>query len=131
MRSYPLGHEFPHEGFVQRAIESHFIALGFQLNPRGNADLSCKHPSTGEHWLVEAKGQTSSVGLDFHTGLGQLVKQMDDANCNYALAMPATPQFIRQCQSVNLWVRIQLHLYWLIVADDQKVNVIAPDENQF
>lgn len=28
----------------------------------------------GRRWLIEAKGQTSGVGLDFRTGLGQLVQ---------------------------------------------------------
>lgn len=64
-RKYQLGIEFPHEGFVQSALEQYFTDLGFDIDLRGHADLVCAHSESGERWLVEAKGVTSDVGLDF------------------------------------------------------------------
>ena len=92
---YPRGDKFPNEGFVQRAIEAYFTNLGFELERSGYSDLVCKREDTGECWVVEAKGLTTEVGLDFRTGLGQLIQRMTDDHCNYGLAVPQIDEFIR------------------------------------
>ncbi|MCI0575046.1 MAG: hypothetical protein L0331_02425, partial [Chloroflexi bacterium] len=69
--NYSRGSEFPHEEFVQRAIESYFSALCFKEEVGGHADLVCANSETGERWLVEAKGLTTQVGLDFRTILSR------------------------------------------------------------
>lgn len=76
--AFPRGEAYPNEVFVQQAIEHHFVALGFRPEPAGFIDYVCVHPQTGERWVVEAKGKTTSVGLDFRTCLGQVVQRMDD-----------------------------------------------------
>ena len=53
---FKLGTQFPAEGFVQRAIEAHFLKRGYARDDAGHADLVCTHPETGEKWRVEAKG---------------------------------------------------------------------------
>lgn len=128
MRTFKLGTEFPHEGFVQSAIEVHFSSLGFALDTNTLVDLSCAHSLTGERWVIEAKGVTSDVGLDFRTGLGQLVQRMSDASTKYGIAIPEEQRFLKQCGSVSTWVRQQLGLYWIVVSRDGTVRMIAPTE---
>ncbi len=70
MSTYPRGSEFPHEHFVQKAIEAHFDHLGFTRDAKGHCDLVVFHPQTKDRWIIEAKGETSDTGLDFRTGLG-------------------------------------------------------------
>jgi hypothetical protein len=128
MQSFKRGNEFPNEGFIQKAIEAHFSALGFTLETDSHADLVAVNNSTGDRWLVEAKGVTSSVGLDFRTGLGQLVQRMGDPKTKYALAVPAEDRFIAQCRAVSPHVRKALGLHWLIVDPQGQVSIVAPSE---
>src|SRR5687768_2855637 len=95
-RRYKRSDEFPHESFVQRSIERHFRDLGFLLDTSGHVDLICAHPSTGEQWHIEVKGVTKATGLDFRTGLGQLLQRMSNEAVNHALAVPNHKQFVSQ-----------------------------------
>jgi hypothetical protein len=122
------GTSFPNEGFVQAAIERHFADQGFSRLHEGNADLVCRHPTSGEEWLVEAKGETTSVGLDFRTGLGQLLQQMGAATRRYAVAVPETSEFIRQCRQVPNRVRVVLQIHWLIIDAGGSVRIVSPGE---
>src|SRR5436309_15921785 len=70
LMGYQLGDEFPREGFVQAALEQHFAAC--ERVEAGWADLACVDEN-GVRWVIEAKGETSDTGLDFRTGLGQLL----------------------------------------------------------
>ncbi len=124
---YALGREFPHEGFVQQALENYFIQQGFQVLSIDNADFACIHPQTKESWIIEAKGKTSEVGLDFRTGVGQIIQKMDQEQCNYAIAVPHIPQFIRQCRLIKTWVRKKIHLYFLLIQQDSSVIMISPE----
>lgn len=126
--TYLRGEEYPHEAFVQEAIEKHFTRRGFQLQPAGDADLVCSHPSTGETWVVEAKGVTTGVGLDLDTGLGQLLRRMHDPDFRYALAVPDVPVFRRACARLPQRVRQALGIHWLLVHEDGSVRRVAPDE---
>ena len=127
-RTYFRGTDFPHEGFVQLAIESRFAALGFTTVPAGHADFACVSPTTGESWVVEAKGKTLAIGLDFRTGLGQLLQQMNEESTRYGLALPEIPQFIAQCRKVSPWVRSRIGIHWLLVSEDGTVRIVAPDQ---
>ncbi len=128
-RAYARGVEFPNEGFVQAAVEEHFRARGCEFLPSGDADLACRDPSTRVIWIVEAKGLTSAVGLDFRTGLGQLIQRMSEPGRRYAVAVPNLPSFITQCRQVPDWVRVALGIHWLIVHSDQSVREYGPDES--
>jgi hypothetical protein len=123
-----FGDAFPHEGFVQRAIELHFESLGFKAESHGHADLYSIHQQTGETWLVKAKCLTKDVGFDFRTGLGQLLQQMDKEQVKYGLAVPRVPQFLRQCRLVSLRVTRLLSLQWLLVEADGTVDFVDPGE---
>lgn len=127
--TYLRGGDFPHEGFVQRAIEGYFSGLCFKAETGGHADLVCAHSETGERWLVEAKGLTKAVGLDFRTGLGQLVQRMADESCNYAVAVPDIPQFVKQCRAVSTGVRRKLRIHWLLVGPDGSVRRVDPEDD--
>ena len=128
MTSYKLGTEFPHEGFVQRAIDTHFQSLGFVMGSKGHVDLVCDHPTTRERWIIEAKGETSDVGLDFRTGLGQLIQAMDEGEAMYGIAIPDTPKFRYQLAKVSTRVREVLGLHWVVVAASGTVRVFNSRE---
>lgn len=122
-RAYPNGVEFPSEAFVQRCIEAHFRLAGFKLIPDGHVDLSCSHPVTGERWQIEAKGKTSSPGLDFQTCLGQLVVRMSDPTIRYAVAVPDVPSYHAQIAKVKVWVTDRLNISWILVGPDGHVTI--------
>ena len=114
---------------MQAAIEAHFTKLGFIFDTQTHADLMCAHSASGERWLVEAKGVTSALGLDFRTGLGQLLSRMTDGSVKYGLAVPEVERFLNQCRPVSTWTRDRLGLHWLIVSQDGSVRVVAPSES--
>jgi hypothetical protein len=126
-RRYPLGSEFPSEAFVQAAIERHFRDSGFEIDVDGTVDLACRHPVTGECWQIEAKGRTSSPGLDFQTCLGQLLVRMSTPDMHYAVALPELPEYRAQIAKVNSWVIDRLNLSWLLISSDGSIHVSKPD----
>lgn len=120
--------EFPYEAFVQRATEAYFAAQGFQIDEGGYSDLVCHSTELGQRWIIEAKGQTSQVGLDFRTGLGQLLQSMHDPSAVYGLAVPNIQSFVTQCSKVSVWTRQAVRLHWLLVHYDGSIKIINPDD---
>lgn len=90
------------------------------------ADLIAK--KQGECWIVEAKGLTSSVGLDFNTCLGQLVKWMSSAENIYALAIPKHEKYKRQCVLLPKYVRSVLKIHIIVVDADGVVTILKPEQ---
>jgi hypothetical protein len=85
-RQYKRGNEFPHEGFVQDAIESYFEQAGYTLDTSTHVDLLCAHPVGGEAWHIEAKSKTMAIGLDFRTCLGKLLQRMTQQHVRHGVA---------------------------------------------
>jgi hypothetical protein len=132
MSNRPTGYrysaDFPREAFVQEAIERHFKPTEFQRERHETADLVCHSDRLKQRWIIEAKGETSDIGLDFRTGLGQLLRNMSNPDVLYGLAVPETPRFLQQCRSIDKWVRQALNLHWLIVQPDSSVRIVNPSE---
>ncbi|WP_024834032.1 hypothetical protein [Ruminiclostridium josui] len=128
IRSYKRGLDFPNEGFIQDSIEKYFIKLGYkQLNEKFS-DFACVNSNTEEKWIIEAKGKTKAIGLDFRTCLGQLIQRMDSRDTHYGIAVPNLTQYINQCRMVKRWIRNELNLYWLFVDKYGNVEVFEPDK---
>jgi hypothetical protein len=125
-RSFKRGLDYPHEGFVQASIERYFATKGFELDTAGRVDLTCRHSEQGHCWHIEAKGVTTQIGLDFRTGLGQLLQAIVDEDVSYALAIPDTPAFRAQTERVSSYVRGALNLHWLFVRSDGTVMIEPP-----
>ena len=126
---YKNGLDFPNEGFVQVAIERYFDECGYIVQNLTNADLDTVHPSSKDRWIIEAKGDTkSNAGLDFKTGLGQLLTRMDDPDSKYAIAVPYTQKFCQLCGKVPKRVRELLNIYWLFVSESGEVYQCSPIE---
>jgi hypothetical protein len=130
-RQYKLGSEFPHEGFVQGAIERHFEKAGYTLDISTHVDLRCTHPVTRDAWHIEAKGKTTAIGLDFRTCLGQLLQRMNQRHIRYGIALPDMLQYRAQTDQVSPWVVERLGLYWLFVTEDGTVKIESPMEAEF
>lgn len=111
---------------MQLAVERHFRNAGFDLDSDSRVDLVCFHPETGEAWHIEAKGQTTQVGLDFRTGLGQLVQGMHSKSMKHGIAVPDTPAFQAQVAKLSDWVVALLRIHWLFVSQDGSVRVVTP-----
>lgn len=129
MVKYYRGLNYPNEGFVQIAIEKYFKDHGYKIINERYADLTCFCKVTNKKWIIEAKGETSSIGLDFRTGLGQLIQGMDNPEVNYAMAVPKTRQFIEQCRKLSRWVRIALNINLLFIDKQGRITFIAPQED--
>lgn len=114
---------FPREAFVQKAVERHFVGQGFQQITEGHADWVCIHPHTGQRWHVECKGQTTAVGLDFRTGLGQLIQAMRVDDTCYAMAVPNIPPFLRQIERMDPQWLARLGIQFLLVDTESRVVV--------
>lgn len=116
---------YPYEAFVQEVVQQHFVGRGFAIEHVPPLDLVCRHPTTGERWMIEAKGKTSQPGLDFRTALGQIITAMHDPTVTYAISLPA---YQRLCSGISEHVRRSLQLHWLVVDDAGTVHHVAPDE---
>jgi hypothetical protein len=127
-KGYHKSNEFPNEAFIQQAIEAYFTNQGFQIENGSYSDLKCFNAKNGQRWVIEAKGQTGAIGLDFRTGLGQLLQAMNDPSVCYGLAVPNTPNFTFQCKRVSAWVCQAIQLYWILVGADGLVKIIAPND---
>lgn len=122
-------HEFPNESFIQERIEKYFHSRGFDLLDPGFADLKCIHSESREVWLIEAKGKTSQMGLDFRTCLGQIIQRMESPEWIYAIALPNLPQYLKQCEQVSVWVRHLIKLNWIFVSEDGSVRVVGFEDS--
>lgn len=125
---YKRGLSYPNEGFVQKAVEEYFLQLGFKQIDVKYSDFVCVNPNSGEKWVVEVKGATKAIGLDFHTCLGQLVQRMDSENCKYEIALPNITEYIYQCKILKQWVRNKLQSYWLLIDDEGQVKIYSPND---
>ena len=125
-RRYVLGNQFPSEGFVQTSVEDYFRKLGYIVDTSTDIDLVCRHPQTNERWQIEAKGKTSSCGLDFRTCLGQLVQRINDGETRYGIALPDIPQFRAQIQATSEWAVARLGISWFLVSQDGAVEMLTP-----
>ncbi len=119
--------EFPYEAFVERRVSEHFQNAGYEVSTEiAFLDLHFKSAGKGGEWRIECKGETSSIGVDFNTGIGQILKRMDDENSNYALALPETQKFRRQTKQIPPAVRKKLKLYWIWVNEKGDIKIENP-----
>ncbi len=79
-----------------------------------------------EEWRIECKGETSSIGVDFNTGLGQILKRMEDESSKYAIALPDTSKFRNQTRQIPSIVRKKLDLYWIWVNKEGNIEIDVP-----
>lgn len=128
MARFQRGYNFPNEGFVQKAIEEYFNYLGYSRLEEGYPDLICLCEKSGTKWIIEAKGETTSIGLDFRTGLGQLVQRMDE-EANYAIAVPEIPQFVKQCSAIPERIRTCLNIHIIFVDARGNIRIVFPNED--
>lgn len=125
---YKRGYDFPNEGFIQKTIELYFLKLGYKQINEKFSDFVCVNPNTNEKWVIEAKGLTKEIGLDFRTCLGQLVQRINSRNTKYVMAFPNLDKYIKQCRIVKQWVRKELQIYWLLVDECGRVKIFSPDD---
>lgn len=89
--------------------------------------MVCVNPDNGETWIIEAKGKTAQIGLDFRTCLGQLILAMDNESVKYGIAVPVIPQYQDQLNKINKHVRKALNLHWILVEENGDIRIITPE----
>ncbi len=123
---YKKSSDYPNEFFIQKAIEQYFERFGYIKQKVAYSDYVGINPSTNEKWVVEAKGETAAIGLDFRTCLGQVVQRIEESSTNYGVAVPYLKTYINQCNQVKSWVREVLNLHWIFVKEDGSIVIIKP-----
>ncbi|EMX8596732.1 hypothetical protein AAH223_003485 [Enterobacter hormaechei] len=121
-KGYKLPHEFPNESFVQECLEEHFIKSGFTIIRERPIDLKCINKTTNEIWIIEVKGKTTQIGLDFKTCLGQLLMRMSDPTYKYAIAMPDIISYHQQINKIPKSVQEKLNLHWFFIDQNGCIN---------
>jgi hypothetical protein len=129
--NYKNGVDFPYEGFVQKSIENCFSKLGYSQVKEKHVDFMCINTLKNEKWIIEAKGKTTAIGLDFNTCVGQIIKRMETPNIKYAIAVPKIEQYIKQCKLIKQWIREALNLYWIFIDSDGKMIIVEPGVDEF
>ena len=125
---FKRGLDYPNEGFIQNAVEKYFDSLGYEQINVKYIDYVGINTQTEEKWVIEAKGKTTEVGLDFRTCLGQLIQRMDDRGANYGIALPETLEYKEQCHMMKKWVVELLKINWLFVDGNMRVRLVRPGE---
>jgi hypothetical protein len=128
MSRYHLSNEYPHEHFIQTALKQYFTAQGYSIVKIPNIDLVCIHEQNKNQWVIEAKGKTKAIGLDFRTGIGQLIHRMSAQHVNYALAVPDIPEFIAQAKQLASWVKIALNIHFIFINEQGSLRFVSPNE---
>lgn len=126
MKQFKNAKIFPNEAFIQAALEKYFSRIGYEVESEGQVDLITVNGD--EKWIIEAKGLTSAVGLDFNTCIGQIVKSMDCETTNYAIAIPEHAKYKIQCSKVPNIFRERNNLHFLIVDEKENVRVVGPKD---
>lgn len=78
---------------------------------------------------VEAKGRTTSPGLDVDTAFGQMIRRMpaeDDPTATFALAVRDEPKSVRAALRVPLRVRRLLRIQVFAVTDTGQIRELDP-----
>jgi|HigsolmetaGSP11D_1036233.scaffolds.fasta_scaffold13136_3 hypothetical protein len=127
-----FGNVFPYEVYVEGVLKKHFQTLGYTVdkgNPyRAEADLICIDPLTNETWMIQVKGKTKAIGVDFNTCLGQIIKNMTNPDHKHAIAFPDINEYWEQVRKIPFWVRKKLNLYVIFVNEFEDVRLIHPNE---
>lgn len=117
---------FPNEAFIQDAIEKYFLDNGYSLINNSQIDLIASNEN--ETWIIEAKGLTNNIGLDFNTCLGQLAKSMSSPDYIYAIAIPKNIKYKRQCEKLSSYYRKLINLQIIVVDELKNIGIIHSNE---
>ena len=127
MKHFKYPKIYPNEAFVQEAIENYFSTAGFEIKESRHIDLVAE--KTNEKWIVEAKGSTSQITVDFNTCLGQLARRMTSPFIKYAIALPYEDNYKHQCTELPDYYRANNNLYIILVAENAQVLIIKPTDD--
>ncbi len=127
MKHFKKNKAYPNEAFIQEAIENCFFNEGFAIEKDGQIDLVAEKDD--EKWIVEAKGMTSQITVDFNTCIGQLVKSMSSPTWKYAIAIPCEDKYKVQCVKLPEYFRRSNNLHIIIVDENAHIKIIMPTED--
>ncbi|WP_157071288.1 hypothetical protein [Alicyclobacillus acidiphilus] len=123
---------YPNEGFVVDSVADYFSSHGYRTVFAQNTfepDLiAVNEKDRSDYWTIEAKGHTASITTDHNTALGQILKRMNDSNRKYAIAVPQTPQMVKECRKVPQWLKQSIGLHVIFVDEEGQVSIYAPNE---
>ncbi len=112
------------EAEVVDAFEAWLLAEGWAVDREVKfVDLRAEHPD-GRLLYVEAKGHTTSPGLDVDTLYGQLLRRMrpEEEQARYAVVVPTS--VLKAAQRVSPKVRQTLRIDLFTVDDAGRVSSV-------
>jgi hypothetical protein len=114
--------EFPHESYIQARLEQYFLNDNNFVDVKQDefTDLHVKNSVT--EWKIECKGKSQAIGIDFNTGLGQLLKGMEDSSSRYGLAMPDIVPFRKQTTKIPHRIKKLLNITWIWIKKDGTIQ---------
>lgn len=127
MKYFKKAKTYPHEAFIQEVIEHYFSIEGFATEKDSQIDLVAEKDD--EKWIVEAKGSTSQITVDFNTCIGQLAKSMASPFIKYAIAIPYDEKYKYQCIRLPDYFRENNNLHIIVIDGNGQVQIIKPTEN--
>ncbi len=127
MKHFKKEKVYPNEAYIQEAIENFFTQEGFIIDAEGQIDLIAE--KNDDKWIIEAKGMTSQITVDFNTCIGQLAKSMKSDSYNYGIALPYEDKYKKQCLKLPKYFREKNNLSIIVVNEKQEVIIIGPAES--
>jgi hypothetical protein len=118
---------------VINCVSAWLVETGYTINQQHvghEPGIDIEADRAGNHRVVEAKGdgnaqnQNAQRLVNFHTGLGQLLKSMNDAQSQYSIALPDSPPWRELWSSVPRIVRRMLNLSALFAGEDGHVDEV-------
>jgi hypothetical protein len=116
-------------GVLKRGLKSDGWAVREQVKlASGFADMVAE--KDGISFIIAAKGEDKGgapvAEMNFQMGLGQLVARMTDTSKKYAIAFPATPDFIKALQKYENSFAFKALDVYLFVANGDKTYYVVP-----
>jgi hypothetical protein len=117
-------------GVLKRGLKQDGWAVREQVKLAGGfADMIAE--KDGISFVIEAKGEDkggySVAEMNLQMGMGQLMARMTDASKKYAIAFPATPDFIKALQKYeNSYAFKALDVYLFVANGDKTYYVVPP-----
>jgi len=126
MKYYKKEKVYPNEAFIQSAIEKYFLAEGYKIEKDDQIDLVAE--KLNDKWVIEAKGVTSQITVDFNTCIGQLVKSMVSPLIKYAIALPNEIKYKYQSQRLPDYFRVKNDVHIIVVDERAQIQIIYPSD---
>ena len=119
---------------VKSAVLAFFRRQGYKVDPSpdtgpGGYDIVCYHEEKKRWWIIEAKGASGNLSVDFPQCMGQLLLTMHHGqmiSASYGIAVPDTDYFTLRHAALPEQLRSCLQWHWFFVSSLAQVRFVEP-----